>query len=135
MKPINTLRSILNIVLCLAGLVLCPASWADNEDHGHHTNHSDVLLVILQHKIQIQKLQTRYSKSLDPDKANQILINQSHKFKKATELLNIYLAIPESRYPNMEMYHQSLISRGGLIQEFAALLSKYQEQLSLFREK
>ena len=127
--------SFFNIVLCLTGLLLCQASWGDNEDHGHHINHSDVLLVILQHKIQIQKLQTQYSESLDPHEKDQTLLQQSYKFKKATELLKIYLAIPESRYPNMEMYHQSLISRGGLMQEIAVLLSKYQEQLSLTKRK
>ena len=102
------------------------------EKHSDHSSHSDVLLILLQHKIKIQKLQTQFTAIHESEKRN-IQLNlkkQASMLHKASMLLEKYLAIPETRYPNMDMYHQSLISRGGLLKEFAGLLNVFQQQSS-----
>jgi hypothetical protein len=86
-----------------------------------HIGHSDELLLLLKDKIALQKLLTQY-----PDQApNQQSNNQAQQralFKRALPRLIRYVAIPESQYPNMTMYHESLKSRASLMQAFAELM-------------
>jgi len=117
--------------MCLLLSTVWHASYG-SEEHSDHSSHSDVLLILLQHKIKIQKLQTQFTAIHESEKRN-IQLNlkkQASMLHKASMLLEKYLAIPETRYPNMDMYHQSLISRGGLLKEFAGLLNVFQQQSS-----
>lgn len=117
--------------MCLLLSTVWHASYG-SEEHSDHSSHSDVLLILLQHKIKIQKLQTQFTAIHESEKRN-IQLNlkkQASMLHKASMLLEKYLAIPETRYPNMDMYHQSLISRGGLLKEFAGLLNIFQQQSS-----
>jgi hypothetical protein len=118
------LYNALIIIVCL----FVQPSLASN-DHTNHKGHSDVLLLILKEKIAIQKLQDIFLTSSTEQKTLN-LIKQSQTIGHSMELMQEYLAIPESRYPNTDMYHQSLISRGSLLQELAQLLVTYQNQLN-----
>lgn len=127
------LNPIFLFTVCLLLSTVWHASYG-SEEHTDHSSHSDVLLILLQHKIKIQKLQTQFTAihESETEKRN-IQLNlkkQANMLHKASMLLEKYLAIPETRYPNMDMYHQSLISRGGLLKEFAGLLSVFQQQSS-----
>ncbi len=93
---------------------LCVAS----EDHSHH---SDDLLFLLQHKIAIGKLQKKFPTLGKQEAVNNRQKQQKH-FKKALPKLKRFMAVPESRYPNLDMYAQSLQSRGALLEDFAELL-------------
>ncbi len=102
---------------------------SDEIEHtGNHKGHSDALLVLLNEKIAITKLQSKFEALLDTSEKKRNLDKQGIKLIKAMHVIQPYVAIPESRYPNMEMYHQSLISRGGLMEEFAKLMLKHQKQ-------
>ncbi len=116
-----------NVLIIIACLFVQP-SLASN-DHSNHKSHSDVLLLILKEKITIQKLQDIFFTS-NTEQRTINLIKQSQTISHSMGLIQEYLAIPESRYPNTYMYHQSLISRGSLLQEFAQLLVTYQDQLN-----
>lgn len=102
---------------------------SDEIEHtSNHKGHSDALLVLLKEKIDITKLQSRFEALLDTTEKKRNLDKQSMKLIKAMHVIQPYIAIPESRYPNMEMYHQSLISRGELMKEFAELMLEHQKQ-------
>ena len=126
---------VLNPLFLFTMCLLLSTVWHSSygsEEHSDHSSHSDVLLILLQHKIKIQKLQTQFTAIHESEKRN-IQLNlkkQASMLHKASMLLEKYLAIPETRYPNMDMYHQSLISRGGLLKEFAGLLNVFQQQSS-----
>jgi len=111
----------INVFLsCL--LVLSGAAFA-SEDHHNHTGHSDDLLTLLQYKIAIGKLQKGFTELTPQEKTNN-LTSQHAKLNKALPVLRNYIAIPESRYPNLDMYQQSLQSRAALLNEYAELLQK-----------
>jgi len=97
---------------------------AEGGEHHSHVGHSDALLYLLQHKIAIQKLQAAYPKS-NTEEQRRNLKKQQARFDKIWPILQQYLSIPEARYPNNEMYHQSLISRGALLAEFGLLFQQY----------
>lgn len=97
---------------------------SEQEDRHEHAGHSDSLLFLLQHKIAIQKLQQGFpNQTRTQQQAN--LEKQQHHFQKVWPILQQYLNIPESRYPNNEMYHQSLVSRGSLLAEFGQLFQQF----------
>ncbi len=108
----------LALTVCLT--LLASLSFASDD----HSSHSDDLLLLLQHKIAITKLQ---NKRPDLKKSEQISNRQlqARHFNTALPKLKRYLAVPESRYPNMDMYAQSLQSRGALLNDFAQLLLKF----------
>jgi hypothetical protein len=89
--------------------------------------HSDALLFLLQHKIAIIKLQDKWA-DLPSSQQKENLNKQGLRLKRAMPILQSYLATPESRYPNMEIYHQSLQSRGALLNDFSQLLVRFQQQ-------
>lgn len=124
------LLSFLQKVVICASLSICTFACYGSNDHSSHSGHSDVLLEVLHLKIKIVKLQTQYSLESSLTDLSINIRNQSIALDNATHLLQEYVAIPESRYPNLEMYHQSLISRAGLIQEFSVLLKVFHQQLS-----
>ena len=99
------------------GLLLVLPSWADER----HTGHSDDLLLLLKDKIQLQKLIKQYPDA-SPEQQTQIRATQHALLKRALPRLRRYVAIPESQYPNMAMYHESLKSRAALMQNFADLM-------------
>jgi len=111
------------ILICCASM-----STADESDHHHDGTHSDDLLYLLQYKIAISKLQQAFS-GQSPEEQASNLAQQQTRFNKAMPLLKRYLEEPESRYPNMSIYHQSLQSRGALLADYVELLAHHSEQL------
>lgn len=108
----------------LSGLILLFCSTVSaSEDEHNHAGHSDDLLTLLQYKIAITKLQNGFE-GLTAQEQNKSLTLQHKKLNKALPVLQNYIAIPQGRYPNMDMYQQSLQSRAALLNEYAVLLSK-----------
>ena len=89
-----------------------------------HSGHSDDLLFLLQHKIAISKLQKKHL-ALPPSEQNSNRQQQTRHFNKALPKLTRYMAVPESRYPNLDMYAQSLKSRSALLNDYAQLLLQF----------
>ena len=104
-------------ILLLLWLFVATVSVADQD----HIGHSDILLLLLKDKIALQKLIKQY-----PDLSGQAQAqNQKEQrvlFKHAFTLLQDYVATPESQYPNMSMYHDSLKSRAALMNDFLGLM-------------
>jgi len=103
------------------GLLFAITSWADER----HNGHSDDLLLLLKDKIKLQKLIKQYPDAASEQK-KQIRVTQRALFKRALPRLKRYVAVPESQYPNMAMYHESLQSRAALMQDFADLMAQSQ---------
>lgn len=108
-------------------LLWSPLIFADDGDHKHHVGHSDALLFLLQHKIAVTNLQQQLEGLSAQDKKEN-LIKQGRRLRKAMPILQQYMATPESRYPNMEIYHQSLQSRSALLADYTQLLVRFQLQ-------
>ncbi len=104
-------------VMCLCLGLLANISVASDD----HSGHSDNLLLLLQHKIAITKLQKALTKLTAIDKVEN-RTRQARHFKAALPKLKHFMAVPESRYPNMDMYAQSLQSRAALLDDYAQLL-------------
>jgi hypothetical protein len=103
--------------------LLANASLASDD----HSNHSDDLLLLLQHKIAITKLQKTWSNT-SPEAQLANHSRQAQHFKVALPSLKRFMAVPESRYPNMDMYAQSLQSRSALLNDYAQLLLQFHAQ-------
>lgn len=116
------IRSVFLLILC----IIFQNVTAD-EDHKHHVGHSDALLYLLQYKITVKKLQGKFNELGIKEQASN-LRKQGRYLKKAMPILESYISIPESHYPNMDMYHQSLQSRGALLEEYTHLLVRFQQQ-------
>lgn len=134
-KACSNFTSMLRVWVCFGLIIFSQAASAEEDSHDH-SGHSDALLEILHAKIKVTKLQNNFAQ-LNSDKQFQNLKQQASHLSKATRLLQVYTAIPEGRYPNIAMYHDSLISRAGLIKEFAHILMIFQQQSQtlLFIEK
>ncbi|MEH6447146.1 MAG: hypothetical protein V7765_00650 [Oleispira sp.] len=98
---------------------------AENDDHGAHQGHSDDLLILLRHKIALQKLQEQQLS----DSSESTLAKQGRHFRQVMPLLRRYMAIPKSYYLTTEMYHDSLDNRAAMLGDFSMLLIQYQNQL------
>lgn len=124
-----TLKALALLILT-TGLSLSSANALSDPDSHDHRGHSDALLVILQHKIRVQTLQKTFY-NLIPGSLEQTknLADQATSIAHGLEVLQSYVAIPESRYPNLEMFHQSLISRAGLMKEYSELMIVFQNML------
>jgi hypothetical protein len=97
------------------------------EDKGHqpHQGHSDDLLILLRHKIALQKLQQQpISNTL-----NNTGPLQSKHLRKAMPILKRYMATPKSYYLTSAMYHESLENRAAMLADFSEILIQYQKQL------
>jgi len=104
--------------ICLS-LLTSPSLASDD-----HSGHSDDLLFLLQHKIAISKLQKKRPE-LPPSEQVTNRQQQTRHFNKALPKLTRYMAVPESRYPNLDMYAQSLKSRSALLNDYAQLLLQF----------
>ncbi len=91
-----------------------------------HVGHSDDLLILLQHKIALVKLQTQFE-NLAVNEQSLNRAQQTTHFEKALPRLKRYLAIPQSRYANLDMYAQSLESRSALLQDYAKLIFNFHQ--------
>ncbi len=114
---------LMGLILAWTALTFCLPTIA-SEKHNHSATHSDALLFLLTHKIALKKLQSQFEEaSTDERVAN--LNGQKKHLEKALPVLNGYMARPESRYPNMQMYHESLKSRGAILADFSVLIDHY----------
>ena len=111
----------MKINILLSCLILFTGAVNASEDDHNHSGHSDDLLTLLQYKIAIVKLQKKFPVQGKAEKSNNIK-RQHDNLNKALPILKNYIAIPESRYPNLDMYQQSLQSRAALLNEYAELL-------------
>ena len=119
---INVTR-LMGLILAWTALTFCLPTMA-SEEHNHSATHSDALLFLLTHKIALKKLQSQFEDAGSDGKINNLNKQKKH-LEKALPVLNGYMARPESRYPNMQMYHESLISRGAILADFSELLGHY----------
>lgn len=100
------------------------------KEHNHSATHSDALLFLLGEKIAIKKLQAKIGQSPSKKLKTDNLNNQKRRLAAALPVLNEYMSRPESRYPNMQMYHESLKSRGAILSDFSVLLNGYFQGIS-----
>jgi hypothetical protein len=115
-------------LLAVASLAAAPLSSAlagESDSHEEHVGHSDYLLILMHHKIALQKLQDQDS---EQSKAN-TLVKQGQHLRKVMPVLKRYMATPKSYYLNTEMYHDSLDNRAAMLADFSAILIEYQKQL------
>jgi len=108
--------------LSLIGLFMCCFNVFADDDH---SGHSDDLLLILKDKIALQKMIDGH-KQLNREQQAKNLEQQKRLFSRLMPRLQSYVAIPENHYPNLEMYHESLKSRGALLADITRLVSRYQ---------
>ncbi len=114
------IKFILLAVLVSLSTITCLA----DEDHG---SHADYLLFLLQHKIAINKLQEQWPK-LDQQAKSNNFKKQSKHLNAALPKLKRYMSVPESRYPNLDMYAQSLESRSSVLSDYTDLLIQFHRQ-------
>jgi hypothetical protein len=129
----NTKRAFLYGCIAL-WIAVCPigqaAESSEKDDHqdshdGAHPVHSDDLLILLRHKIALQKLQEQQAQS--PSKST--LPKQGKHFRLVMPILRNYMATPKSYYLTTKMYHDSLDNRAAMLADFSTLLIQYQNQL------
>ena len=99
----------------------------EHEHHGGDSNHSDQLLVLLNHKIALQKLQADFPDDVALQSKN--LARQKRHLDQALPVLEAYLKIPAERYPNTSLYHQSLQNRSAMLQDYAHIVSEFYHKL------
>ena len=112
---------------CLLSLWLFSFSqilYAANE-HNHNSTHSDALLFLLGEKLALKKLQVELNQDTSAEQKTANLEKQKQHLNSALPVLNDYLSRPESFYPNMQMYHDSLKSRGAILSDFSSLIHDY----------
>jgi hypothetical protein len=114
----------------LSMLALSPLAFAADDDaHAErphsaqsHSGHSDALIILLGHKIALQKLQ-------DQKPSGSTLTAQAKHIKQAMPVLQSYMSTPKTYYPTTTMYHSSLENRAAMLADFSTLLMEYQKQL------
>lgn len=103
------------------------------EDRGHqsHQRHSDDLLLLLRHKIALQKLQKlqKLQHKAVSNTLNSTIQVQSKHLRKVMPILKRYMATPKSYYLTSDMYHESLENRAAMLADFSDILIQYQKQL------
>jgi len=109
------------IILCVSPLVFA-ANDHSSDTGSSHTGHSDALMVLLGHKIALQKLQDEWP-------ITRTLSDQALHIKQAMPVLQSYMNTPKSYYLTTEMYHDSLENRAAMLADFSTLLIEYQKQL------
>lgn len=97
---------------------------AEEKNHQVHQGHSDSLLILLRHKIALQKLQQQPLDSI-PNTLSQ----QNKHLRRVMPILREYMAIPKGYYLTSDMYHESLENRAALLSGFSDILIQYQKQL------
>jgi len=118
---------VLLVVWLNTAFFLMGASWAYSagSEHESGANHSDALLILLRHKIALQKLQQG-----DSDlEYMQVLTKQAKHLKQAMPILKAYMSTPKSYYLTTQMYHESLENRAAMLADFSEILVQYQKQL------
>ncbi|MBQ0731828.1 MAG: hypothetical protein KBT75_14070 [Oleispira antarctica] len=118
----------ITLILCLAACTAVQISTvqaANDKGYEAHQGHSDHLLVLIHHKISLQKLQKQ--QVLNP--TDNTLLQQGEHLRTVMPILRNYMATPKSYYLTTEMYHDSLENRAAMLTDFSALLIEYQKQL------
>jgi hypothetical protein len=115
--------------------VACPVVFASNaeaigeqtaaDDHQTHSGHGDNLLLLLRHKIALQKLQDKSASGA----VQNTLLQQDKHLRKVMPTLKRYMATPKSYYLTSDMYHDSLENRAAMLADFTDILIQYQKQL------
>ncbi len=94
-----------------------------------HSGHSDDLLLLIQAKLQLQKLQRAYADTEQPlSERQRNLEEQRTLLNYAITRLQHYVAISAGHYANDALYQQSLENRAAMLKDFTALLLQYQQQ-------
>ncbi len=122
--------SVFLCLLVLVALLLGQIAMAsdDHESHSSHTaSHSDALMVLLQHKIALQKLQGPQFQEQPANSAS--LAQQAKHLQQVMPVLQGYMNTPKSYYLTTEMYHDSLENRAAMLADFSKILIRYQKQL------
>ena len=126
-----------SVFLCLLVLVVFSLGRIvmasdDHESHSSHSSshssgHSDALMVLLQHKIALQKLQGSQLQEQPANSAS--LAQQAKHLQQVMPVLQGYMNTPKSYYLTTEMYHDSLENRAAMLADFSKILVRYQKQL------
>jgi len=123
---------VLLVVWLNAAFFMANASWTygagnEHESSSNHTNasHSDALLILLRHKVALQKLQEIDSSH----EYEQVLRAQAKHLKQVMPILKDYMSTPKSYYLTTQMYHESLENRAAMLADFSEILVRYQKQL------
>ena len=132
MIRLRYLLSVLRSALLTGLILLSTPLWADEESHDRHqghdnSSHSDQLLVLLNHKIALQKLQQNFPSDTTQQSRN--LAKQKRLLDKALPVLEAYLQIPAERYPNTSLYEQSLHNRSAMLQDYGHIVSEFYHKL------
>ena len=124
----------------------------EHDDEHQHTGHSDQLLVLLNHKLALEKLQRAFralnhsnttnttntspttssnntDDTVNTEQQHRNLRRQKHHLDSALPVLNAYIDIPASHYPNTSLYQQSLNNRAALLTDYGSLVSGFYAQL------
>ena len=112
-----TLKWITLLTSILMGLTSTLVS-ADDD----HIGHSDDLLLLIQQKIALKKLQADVRDNQRVDIQSN-LNKQDKILKQALHRLEGYVSLSSGHYPNDSLYQQSLENRAAILKEFAELLS------------
>ncbi|GEM_PF-1665416 len=121
-------KSLRVLLACLALGWVFNINAQESAEDGHHGNHSDHLLILLRHKIALQKLQEQFS-SLRSEEMLDNLSKQGRHLSRVMPTLRGYMATPKSYYLTTEMYHESLDNRAAMLSDFSGILLRYQKQL------
>jgi len=103
----------------------------DHRSHANHGSHADQLLILLNHKIALQNLQQQFATtdSLNINQQSRNLAQQKRHLDQAIPILNQYSQLPPEHYSTTSQYHESLINRAAMLQDYAQLLSRFYQQL------
>lgn len=131
------MRAVSAVFMILWGLSVLVLA---EDDHAHeHGGHSDDLLVLLENKIRLQKIQEKlFSEDSIPlsfDQKVSYVRKQSALLDRMLPLLKKYAAIPKSYYPNDELYQQSLENRAALLADYGVLSDGYYRSLRMLAKE
>lgn len=118
------MKSVLFVSL-LAMVLTLHSNVAGADDN--HSGHSDDLLLLIQQKIHLTKLQTQLESAPSKD-AQSNLAQQNRLLSRALNRLQRYVATSSGHYPNDALYQQSLENRAVMLNDFAKLLANYHQQ-------
>ena len=131
--PLVHVQLSLSVFFGLLGLVVFSLGQAAvaGDDHSSSSGHSDALMVLLQHKIVLQKLQDQLQdQQLQQPSSNSANLAQQAKYlQQVMPVLQGYMNIPKSYYLTTDMYHDSLENRAAMLADFSEILIRYQKQL------
>ena len=137
MRYSKTLLTLLTLYCAMASADVQTTAAKDSgaghrsEAEHDHRSHADQLLILLNYKIALQNLQQQFATtdSLNINQQSRNLAQQKRHLDRAIPSLNQYSQLPPEHYSTTSQYHESLINRAAMLQDYAQLLSRFYQQL------